>query len=123
MKRSRQIYILTAEDLGQLARQLDERYIGKIIFECSICPNPEKFWADDTRMLRYYYAQQQKLIDLGLVDHDFFTSIQERNEPSVVLAIEIDSRLNVPRWFDLARYMHLVDIYLYKDGNLLMQYD
>ncbi len=120
----RQIHILTDDDLGQLARPLDERYVGKVVFECSVCPNPEKFWDNDIKMIRYCYGRQQKLIDLGLADDEFFESIREQNDPSVILAIEIEAgSLRLNRWFDLARYMQLVDIYLYKNGNLIEKYD
>lgn len=123
-KMSKQIHVLTDDDLGQLARLLDKRYVGKVIFECSVCPNPEKFWAEDLRMIRYLYGQQQKLIDLGLVDDDFFASIRERSEPSVILAIEVDAgQVRLDRWFDMARCMQLVDIYLYESGRLIAKYD
>ena len=123
-KRFKQIHVMTDDDLGQLARPLDERYVGKVVFECSICPNPERFWAGDIRRIRYYYGQQQKLIDLGLADDDFFVSILEHNDPSVILAIEIEAgSLRLKPWFDMARYMHLVDTYLYKNGNLIDKND
>lgn len=123
-KMFKQIHVLTDEDLGQLARLLDKRYVKKVIFECSVCPNPEKFWAGDLKMIRYLYGQQQKLIDLGLADDDFFASILERNDPLVILAIEVDAgQVRLDRWFDMARCMQLVDIYLYENGRLIAKYD
>lgn len=124
VRRFERIHVMTHEDSKQLTRPLDERYTAKTVFECSVCPNPEKFWADDIRMIRYLYGQQQKLIDLGLADDDFFASLQERSDSFVVLAIEVAAgSLKLDYLFEMAMSMQLVDIYLYKDGKLLMKYD
>lgn len=118
------IEILTAEDLSQLARMIDPRYVGKVVFECSVCPNPERTWYGDRGMLRHSYAVQQKLIDLGLADDDFFESIRGLHENYVILAIVLSATVsNLEPLFDPAMNMKLVDIYLYHGGRLVFKYD
>jgi hypothetical protein len=88
-----------------------------------IAPNPEKIWTAGDRMIAYVKKKNQKLCELGILSKEVLAYLKENCEEYTGIATEFKSLEAAEYKFEKSIEAGIVDIYLYKNGQLFRKYD